>query len=313
MTARTAAALAALASLLTASPAFAQSTSSMQTTSTVPQTPPNAGAAEAQPQTVTGPGGSTTLPANGSQPQPTVYPNQGNNDVSAPPAGPQKNLGKRYNQTVHYVTGDYMVPVIVHNAATPGVTGTDYRSTDGTAVFEVPLGQYDIYVGGETRRSVYDSPGGLVRTIGGGTAAVLPFSASDYDYDERAGLKLDGPRVYVAFSYLTHGTTYAEPQLHGIGYGIEKLADTNQTFSLYGNAFYYPNVGGNYTLPGSGGSGFSDLSYHIVRYRVGVAILPYKSPVFIEAGFLGDYAKARTDAPGAYSHYGPFAGLGIRF
>jgi hypothetical protein len=290
------------------------SAASAQTPTSQPQTPPNAGAAEAQPSTVTGPGGATTKPANGSQAAPTPYgpdATNGNGFTASPPLGPQQDLGRRINRTVHYVAGDYIAPPLIWNAFSPGNKGDGFRSYAARAAFEVPLGQYDAYVGGEARSYTYPAGGGVETGLapGGALPGFVPaFTARDYDVDVRAGIKVIGPRIYGAVSYLTRGDALSTHE-RGLGYGIEKLADVDQNFSLHGNVFFYPNVSGQYTL----GAGSLGVSYRVVRYLIGASIDPNHSPVFLDAGFLGDRSKVRTDAPVGFNHQGPYVGLGIHF
>jgi hypothetical protein len=286
---------------------------SAQTPTTQPQTPPNAGAAEAQPSTVIGPGGATTKPADGSQAAPVPYgpdPATGNGFTASPPLGPQQDLGRRINRTVHYIAGDYIAPPLVWNAFSPGNKGDNYRSYAARAAFEIPVGQYDAYVGGEARSYTYPAGGGVETGLAPqGTGFVPAFTARDYDEDVRVGLKVTGPRIYGAVSYLTRSDAIALHQ-HGIGYGIEKLADVDQNFSLHGNVFFYPNVNGQYSLNGVGSYG---VSYRMVRYLIGASIAPNHSPLFLDAGFLGDRSNVRTDAPVGFNHQGPYVGLGIHF
>ena len=279
-----------------------------------PQTAPNAGAAEAQPSTVKGPAGSTTEPAPASQSTPARYggdPNASGNDFTAsPPLGPQQNLGQPVNRTVHYIAGDYVAPPLVYNAFGGPSKGLNYRSYAGRAVFEVPLGTYDVYVGGEGRKYSYRTAGGQVTGLPAqGRGPVASFTANEYDYDVRAGLKVTGPRIYGAVSYLTRGGNL-EPRQHGVGFGLEKLADVDQNFSLHGNVFFYPNVNGRYSVGGAGSYG---VSYREVRYLIGASIQPNHSPVFLDAGYLGDRSRVRTDAPVGFNHQGPYVGLGIHF
>jgi hypothetical protein len=278
-----------------------------------PQTAPNPGAAEAQPSTVKGPGGYTTEPAPQSGTVPATYggdPNTGNDFTASPPLGPQQNLGQRINRTVHYVAADSIAPPLVYNAFAGPSKGDNYRSYALRAAFEVPLGQYDVYVGGDGRKYAYPTRGGLVTGLGSlGRAFIPSFTATEYDDDLRAGLKVTGPRIYGAVSYLTRGGNL-EPRQHGIGYGIEKLADVDQNFSLHGSVFFYPNVGGQYAVGGAGSNG---LSYRVVRYLIGASIQPNHSPVFIDTGYLGDRSNVRTDAPVGFNHQGPYVGVGIHF
>lgn len=292
---------------------FALSAAASAQTTTQPQNPPNPGAAEAQPSTVTGPGGPATLPAPGSQASPTPYgpdPSSGNGFTASPPLGPQQNIGEPINRTVHYIAGDYIAPPLIWNAFSPGDKGDNFLSYDARAVFEVPLGRYDAYVGGEGRSYTYPA-GGAVETglFPQGRGFVPAYTARDYDEDVRAGLKVTGPRLYAAVSFLARGDELTTHQ-RGIGYGIEKLADVDQNFSLHGSVFYYPNVGGNYTVGGATGY---DASYRVLRYLIGVSIDPNRSPVFLDAGFLGDRSYVRTDAPVGFNHQGPYVGLGLRF
>jgi hypothetical protein len=46
---------------------------------------------------------------------------------------------------------------------------------------------------------------------------------------------------------------------------------------------------------------------------VGVNYVIMHSPVFIEAGWMGESWTNRTNAPINRSYNGPFAGLGVRF
>jgi hypothetical protein len=299
---------------LTLAAVIALSTAASAQTTTQPQTPPNPGAAEAQPSTVKGPGGYTTAPASGSQNAPATYggdPNASGNDFTAsPPLGPQERLGEPINRTVHYVAGDSIAPPLVYNAFAGPSKGNNGRSYAVRGVFEVPVGRYDVYVGAEGRTYAYQTRAGLVTVLGpSGRGFVPSFTATEYDNDVRAGVKVTRPRIYGAVSYLTRGSNI-EPRQHGFGYGIEKLADVDQNFSLHGNVFFYPNVGGQYTVAGAGSR---DVSYRVVRYLIGASIQPNHSPVFLDAGFLGDRSNVRTDAPVGFNHQGPYVGVGIHF
>lgn len=294
-----------------AAPSVSRAGSNLQ-----PQAAPNPGAAEANPSSVKGPGGYTTQPAPAprSQSAPASYggdPNASGNDFTASaPLGPQQNLGQRINRTVHYVAGDYIAPPLVYNAyAGPG-KGNRYRSFAGRAAFELPLGQYDAYIGGEARTYEYPTRGGQVNGLTAqGSGFVPSFTAHEYDEDVRAGIKVMGPRIYGAVSYLTRGGNL-EGRQNGVGVGIEKLADVDQNFSLHGNVFFYPHVNGQYSVNGTGSFG---VAYREVRYLIGASIQPNHSPVFLDAGYLGDRGTPRTDAPIGFNHQGPYVGLGIHF
>lgn len=112
--------------------------------------------------------------------------------------------------------------------------GLNGRSYAGRAVFALPLGAYEVYVAASARTWVYPAHAGAVIGIGRQGSAVVPsFAGIDCDEDVRAGIRVTGPRVYGAVSYLTRGGNM-EPHERGVGCGVEKLADVDQPFSLYG-------------------------------------------------------------------------------
>jgi hypothetical protein len=84
----------------------------------------------------------------------------------------------------------------------------------------------------------------------------------------------------------------------------------DQNFSLHGSMFFYPNVGGQYSIAGVGSR---DESFRVVRYLIGASIVPNHSPLFLDAGYLGDRSNVRTDAPVGFNHQGPYVGLGLHF
>ena len=216
LTLATVIALSAAASAQTTPPAAPSGPAPASGTSTkTPQTAPNPGAAEANPSTVRGPGGYTTEGAPASGSAPAKYgtdPNSGNDFTASPPLGPQQNLGQRINRTVHYVAGDYIAPPLIYNAYAGPSKGTKYGSRAARAVFEVPLGQYNVYVGAEARTYQYPTRAGQTTGLAGqGRGFVPTFAASEYDADVRAGIKVMGPRIYGAVSYLVRGSNFEPP------------------------------------------------------------------------------------------------------
>ncbi|MBV8118290.1 MAG: hypothetical protein JOZ01_09940 [Candidatus Eremiobacteraeota bacterium] len=97
--------------------------------------------------------------------------------------------------------------------------------------------------------------------------------------------------------------------MNGVGFGIEKLPDLNIPLSFFGSFWYYPNVKGNYSNPVVSAS----LAYNLYKYQIGVDYVIGNSPVFIEAGWMGDNLTNKTNAPSNSTANGPFVGLGIKF
>ena len=75
---------------------------------------------------------------------------------------------------------------------------------------------------------------------------------SDGDASARVGVQVLNPRVYLAGAYLWTSSNYGYPRMTGAGFGLEKLPDLDQTsVSLFGSAYYYPVVQGNFTESGN--------------------------------------------------------------
>jgi hypothetical protein len=161
--------------------------------------------------------------------------------------------------------------------------------------------------------------GAYEAAIGAGQAYVPSFVAQDRDYDARVGLKVASPGVYAAASYLWRHFDYlGYPMQHGLGLGIEKLPDLDQSLSLYGSAYYYPSVSGTYTGPTStylgtlSGATFA-WQYRVLKYEAGVTYALGGSPFFVEAGFLGDAGSGKENAPSNYAHTVIDLGGGLHF
>ncbi len=90
----------------------------------------------------------------------------------------------------------------------------------------------------------------------------------DNDVDGRLGLKVADPRIYIGVGYLARWGDYGYPRQNGIGFGLEKLPDLNQPFSVFGSAYYYPNIKGTCDVSACPGGPF-DLEYRILRYEIG--------------------------------------------
>ncbi|HEY8298831.1 MAG TPA: copper amine oxidase N-terminal domain-containing protein [Candidatus Baltobacteraceae bacterium] len=233
-----------------------------------------------------------------------------------------------------FIAGDFITSPKVYNEFSPGNTGSGKESYTIRGAAEFNLFNLPWMLEGDFRQFVYPhfgstnfAPGtpcsvgppagangdqGCVTTIGQtGQTFVPSFTVRDRDFDGRLGLKVADPHIYVGVGYLYRDGNYGYPRLRGFGFGVEKLPDLNHTFSLYGSAWYYPNVKGNFTDPGTG-VGYN-LAYNELKYQIGAAINFGKSPVFLDFGFLGDRLNNKSNAPSDATHNGPYVGLGIHF
>jgi hypothetical protein len=234
-----------------------------------------------------------------------------------------------------FIAGDYIDSPKVYNEFSPGNTsknnidGFSYavRGAAEFTAFDLPWMaevNYDQYnyphkqgvatpLGALAPCPVPGDPGCVV-TIGGTGSYFLPAQTMrDYSLDGRIALRIANPRIYVGVGYAYQTNNAGYPRLANVGFGLEKLPDLNQQFSLYGSAWYYPNVKGTCELAVCP-SGPYVLSYNILKYQVGGALTFGQSvPLFLDLGFVGDRGENHSNAPTGYSHAGPYIGLGLKF
>ncbi|MEO6834305.1 MAG: copper amine oxidase N-terminal domain-containing protein, partial [Candidatus Tumulicola sp.] len=265
------------------------------------------------------------LPATPPPPEPTMAPaTPPPTPTPAPVAAPYKDL---------FVAGDYIISPKVYNEFSPGNTGTSSYAVRGAFEFDalnIPWmveGSFEQYgyphnCGSSSTVSSID-PQCFVRGIGGGYQTFVPaFSARDTDVDARLGIRVFNPRVYIGVGYLWRWENYGYPPMNGVGFGIEKLPDLNVPLSFFGSFWYYPSIKGNFSndefprsITGQPGltPGSLSLAYNMYKYQIGGAYVIGNSPIFIEAGWMGDSLTNKTNAPIGSTASGPFAGLGVKF
>ena len=242
-----------------------------------------------------------------------------------PPPAPAPTAGP--SQSMVFIAGDYVFQPKVYNEFSPGNTGTPSEAARGGFAF--PLGGLPVMAEGDYRSYFYphDQPNlgscavappggaggtqGCVTVIGGaGQTNVPAFNMRDTSVDGRLGIGFGIPKFYLVGSYLTQWGNYGYPHLNGFGGGLELLPNFNSVISLYGSGLYYPSVAGNFTDPH--GTTFN-LSYRVLRYQGGLALSIPRTPIFVEAGVVGDTAQNGKNAPSTYTHQGLYAGVGIHF
>ncbi|HEX4013617.1 MAG TPA: copper amine oxidase N-terminal domain-containing protein [Candidatus Cybelea sp.] len=244
---------------------------------------------------------------------------------AAPPPPPPPPTPRPLNGEF-FVAGDYVFSPKVYNEFSPGNTGTSSFAVRGAGEFS--LGRIPFMAEGSYERWQYPhncngnsasttfSPECYVTTIGGqGSSPVATNTQlNDQDVDARLAVRVLNPRVYVGVGYMWVSSNYGYPTMNGVGYGIEKLPDLNHAFSVFGSAWYYPNIKGTYNNVSTASiSPLSyDLQYNLLKYQIGADYVIGNSPIFIEAGWLGDQWSNKQNAPISRSYNGPFAGIGFR-
>ncbi len=268
----------------------------------------------------------TMAPTAPPTPVPTMAP-------TAPPTVPPTPAPKPTVAYEKFIVGDYVFAPKVYNEFSGGNTGKQgsYGVRGG---FEFPLFNLPWMLEGDYRSYSYphnnstfpaacpNGDQGCVTVIGAyGQTNVPAFTARDTDFDGRFGLKIADPRIYVGVGYIHKEENYGYPKQNGLGFGIEKLPDLDQPFSVYGSAWYYPNVTGNFTFPsdayttanllaGTGGK----FQYRMLKYQIGgTYALAKSSGLFLDFGFLGDSGRGKSLSPSDFTHGGAYIGLGLHF
>jgi hypothetical protein len=237
---------------------------------------------------------------------------------TAAPKSPPKNE--------RFVVGDYIFSPKAYNELSPGNAGSS--SFRVAAAVEFPLFNLPWMLEGDFRTFSYPHNGtgsaicpsgaqGCVTGIGNQGQVYAPsFQARDDDFDGRFGLKIADPRIYIGVGYLFRDTNYGGGALpgqeHGFGFGVEKLPDLDEPFSLYGSIYYFPAVSTN-SAQYLGGGIFGQVQYRILKYAVGGTFDFGNSPIYADLGFAGERATGKTNAPSSQSYTGPYAGLGVHF
>jgi hypothetical protein len=259
--------------------------------------------------------------------RPTAPPTAPPTMAPTPSPAPTRNYEK-------FIVGDYIAKPQVYNQFSNGhdtsIFGPSYS---GRAAIEFPLGGIPFMVEGYAEQYAYTHPGGNgipqnaqcdgVAAPAGNPACVTPigpgfgsnwvpqFQAIDGDAGARLGVQFANPRLYIAASYITTSSNYGYPHFHGFGGGLEKLPDLDKKISLFGSAYYYPQLQGSFT--DQFGNSFA-VSYRFLQYQAGVTFSPDpKSGFFIEGGFMGNSINNKNNYPGNGHESGGFAGIGYHF
>jgi len=245
-----------------------------------------------------------------------------------------------------FIVGDYIFGTKVYNEFSPGNTGSQHGSASYAVrgAIEFPLFNLPWMLEGDYRQWQYPHdqnastpaapfiPGCVTRAGDSGCVTVLgpiagstfvpAFTAREYDYDAHFGLKVADPRIYVGIGYDWRASNFESyPKTTGVGFGVEKLPDLDQPFSVYGSIYYYPTISGNYTVPAfdpfgnasaQAGQTF-DVQYSLLKYFIGGTYNFGTSPVYIDLGFLGDRGSAKQNAPVSFTHAGGMVGIGVHF
>jgi hypothetical protein len=262
------------------------------------------------------------------EPTPTPVPATPPPPATAPPATPVPTPAPKVKSKYErFVVGDYIFSPKIYNAISPGNGTGSYKAN---VAVEFPLFNLPWMLEGEYRSWRYPHPSNgdptrtcpsfdqsCVTAIGSqGQVYVPSFTARDDDFDGRFALKIADPRIYIGIGYIFRNTNYEggafETQQHGFGFGVEKLPDLDEPFSIYGSIYFYPLVTTN-AAQYLGSGVFGSVQYRILRYAIGGTFDFGNSPLYLDVGYAGDRVDVKENAPVDQTHNGPYAGLGIHF
>ena len=244
----------------------------------------------------------------------------------------------------HFVAGDYTFATKTYDAFNPGNSGGG-SSFGARAAIELALGSVPVMLGGDYRSLAYphdaasgdfaypksglpqyvpcpaDGYAGCVLTPGRTASVFVP--ATDLRYTTIAGNVGIAvlSHTYIAGSFASVQNNYPAsypsiPSLDGFGFGVDRLPDLNRPLSLYGSAYYYPTLGGDYDVPAllpAPAAASGKMQESLLKYQVGASVKLGTSPLFLDLGYLGDSVKAKNLSPSDASHDGGYAGLGLKF
>ena len=283
------------------------------------------------------------LPVVPPSPPPTAAPTSPATLAPTPaptPTAPPTPTPKKAIPPQFFVAGDAMFDPKVYNEFSPGNKGAvdaagrvglsfnfdqlaflaeadfaqfryPHRSATGTNTGG-PLYGANVPCGNGTAFSAPVGDPGCVSVLGpiSGSAYVPSFDARDTDIDGRFGVGIANPKIFLVGSYEDRYSNYGYPRLTGVGGGIEKLPDFTQPVSIYGSALYYPQISGDYTdIFGNP----QKLQYRELKYQAGLTINVPKTPLFLDAGFLGNHLTEKQNAPTNTSENTFYGGIGLHF
>ena len=235
-----------------------------------------------------------------------------------PPPTPRPLLGEAF------VAGDYIFSPSVYNEFNPGSRsnggngGYAVRGGGEFSLGNIPFmleGAYEYwpYPHNCTTVNGVDQADCYVTTIGSRGSYGLPsVRLNDQNIDVRFMGRIVQPRIYFGVGYLWLRTSYGYPNMNGVGFGAEKVPDLNQALSLFGSIWYYPSVSGTAMFQVNGMNQSETLAYNVTKFQIGATYVIGNSPVFREAGWMGDVWNAKQNAPINRTYTGPFAGIGFR-
>jgi hypothetical protein len=182
-----------------------------------------------------------------------------------------------------------------------------YGTSSGALGMRIPAFGQTLLFDGEFHVETYLHTAGVVRTAGGGEVFIPSLTAHEYTQDYRASV-LVGKDIYVGTGVLYRPTIYGFPILVGMGFGAEKLPDFSRKTSLFGRAYFYPNVNNEHPFSDTASGRPLGFRYSILRYQIGEALRIGRSNGYFTAAIDGQRFWHIADTPGNEARIEPTIG-----
>lgn len=182
-----------------------------------------------------------------------------------------------------------------------------YGTSSGALGTRIPAFGQMLLFDGEFHVETYLHTAGIVRTAGGGTVFIPSLTAHEYTQDYRAAV-LVGKDIYVGTGVYYRPTIYGFPILVGMGFGAEKLPDFSRKTSLFGRAYFYPNINNEHPFNDTASGRPLGFRYSILRYQIGEALRIGRSNGYFTVALDGQRFWHIADTPGNEARIEPTLG-----
>ena len=258
-------------------------------------------------------------PASTVAPTPETTPVPAPAVTPAPPAAtpePTPPPARRERRAPSYLVGEVTPFEYVHNYLSggqyAGATSAYFTPSVATAL-TFPVSSTEFMIAGEFRTEAYRHSAGKVPTAGGGSVFIPDLVARDYTQDFRVGFKIANPRIFIGVGSFYRAGSYGFPELVGAGFGVEALPDLRRQTSIFGRAYFYPNVNNEDPFNDVASGRPLSVRYSYLRYGLGEATTIGGGPMFFIAGLDGSRYWHINDVPSNDARLGLTLGYGIRF
>jgi hypothetical protein len=180
-----------------------------------------------------------------------------------------------------------------------------------TLTLGVTIPSIRLALAGEFQVETFNHATANVPANGGGSIFLAAATKHTYTQDGRVDFRLTDSGIYLGLGGIYRASSYGYPELTAFGFGIEALPNLSAANSIYGRAFFYPNVNNEDV-------GIRSIRLSKSRWEIGDAHrLGHGNGYFtfaIEASNYSDLSENPRNVPsGNDIRIGPSVGFLIKF